>query len=102
MINQIVDENFSLRVGSIDERESIITNHGLASKIFKKDFLIDNDITFPEKIVAQDSVFLLNAFLNASGIKFINKLIYRYCLDRVGGENVSVSNIFPKRGCLKG
>ena len=95
-VNQMVDENFSLRIESIDERDSIITNHGLSSKIFKKDFLIDNEITFPEKIVAQDSVFLFNAFLNASGIKFINKLIYRYCRDRTDGENASASNIFSK------
>ena len=95
-VNQMVDENFSLRIESIDERDSIITNHGLSSKIFKKDFLIDNDITFPEKIVAQDSVFLFNAFLNASGIKFINRLIYLYCRDRADGENASASNIFSK------
>ena len=37
-VNQMVDENFSLRIESIDERDSIITNHGLSSKIFKKDF----------------------------------------------------------------
>lgn len=100
-VNQMVDENFSLRIESIDERDSIITNHGLSSKIFKKDFLIDNDITFPEKIVAQDSVFLFNAFLNASGIKFINKLIYRYCRDRTDGENASASNIFSKNRLIE-
>lgn len=100
-VNQMVDENFSLRIESIDERDSIITNHGLSSKIFKKDFLIDNDIIFPEKIVAQDSVFLFNAFLNASGIKFINKLIYRYCRDRTDGENASASNIFSKNRLIE-
>lgn len=100
-VNQMVDENFSLRIESIDERDSIITNHGLSSKIFKKDFLLGNDITFPEKIVAQDSVFLFNAFLNASGIKFINKLIYRYCRDRTDGENASASNIFSKNRLLE-
>lgn len=100
-VNQMVDENFSLRIDNIDERDSIITNHGLSSKIFKKNFLIDNDITFPEKIVAQDSVFLLNVFLNASGIKFINKLIYRYCRDRTDGENASASNIFSKNRLIE-
>ena len=100
-VNQMVDENFSLRIESIDERDSIITNHGLSSKIFKKDFLIDNDITFPEKIVAQGSVFLFNAFLNASGIKFINKLIYLYCRDRTDGENASASNIFSKNRLIE-
>ena len=100
-VNQMVDENFSLRIDSIDERDSIITNHGLSSKIFKKDFLINNDITFPEKIVAQDSVFLFNAFLNASGIKFINKLIYRYCRDGTDGENASASNIFSKNRLIE-
>ena len=100
-VNQMVDENFSLKIESIDERDSIITNHGLSSKIFKKDFLIDNDITFPEKIVAQGSVFLFNAFLNASGIKFINKLIYLYCRDRTDGENASASNIFSKNRLIE-
>lgn len=100
-VNQMVDENFSLKIRSIDELESVITNHGLASKIFKKTFLTDNNITFPEKIVAQDSVFLFNALLNAEGIKFINKFIYRYCNDRKESGNLSVSNIHSKNRMLE-
>ena len=100
-VNQMVDENFSLRINNIDEYESVITNYGLASKIFKKTFLIDNNIIFPEKIVAEDSVFLFNAFLNAHGIKFINKFIYRYCMDRTEGKNRSLSNIYSKNRMLE-
>lgn len=100
-VNQMVDENFSLKIRSIDELESVIANYGLASKIFKKTFLTDNNITFPEKIVAQDSVFLFNALLNAEGIKFINKFIYRYCNDRTESGNLSVSNIHSKNRMLE-
>ncbi|MER2013111.1 MAG: glycosyltransferase [Methanobrevibacter sp.] len=98
-VNQMVDENFSLKANSIDEYESIITNQGLASKIFKKTFLNDNSITFPEKIVVEDSVFLFNAFLNASCIKFINKLIYRHHIERQVRENATV--IYSKRRLLE-
>ena len=100
-VNQMVDENFSLKINSIDEYESIIVNFGLASKIFRKTFLINNNITFPEKIVGEDSVFLFNAFLNASGIKFINKFIYRYYKERQSGGNASLSYIYSKKRLME-
>lgn len=100
-VTEMVGENFSLKISNIDELESVIANHGLASKIFKKTFLTDNNITFPEKIVGEDSVFLFNAMLDAKGIKFINKLIYYYHLNRTGGENPSLSNIYSKNRMLE-
>ena len=100
-IDQMVGGNFSLKINTVDEYESIIANHGLSSKIFKKSFLIDSNITFPEKIVEEDSVFLFNAFLNASGIKFINKLIYHCYGGSQVGENASVSYIYSKERLLE-
>lgn len=97
-VNQMVDDNFELKVNTIDEYESIISNYCILSKIYRKAFLIDNDITFPENIVGEDSVFLLNAFLNASGIKFINKFIY-YCSSPV--EDASVSWDYSKERLLE-
>ena len=86
------DENSFVYVDSINECESIIDNFGLSSKIFRKSFLEENNITFPDSSAGEDSVFLCNSFLNAKGIKFVNKYVYRYFLDR----EESLTHVFSK------
>ncbi len=89
--SMVKDENFSLKVDSIDEYPSIIANSNIWNKIFKKSFIIANDIKSPEGMPAQDSVFLLESFLNADGIKFINKIIVIYNKGRDNSMGVQIS-----------
>lgn len=56
----------------------------LWTKIFKRSFIKENEIKFPEIVAAQDSVFVVNAFLKAKGIIFINKIIVYYNSSRDG------------------
>ena len=96
-INKIIHNNdFSLKLNSIDDYPPFIANSNIWTKIFKKSLIENNNIKFPEKIPAQDSVFLLNTFLNAKGIKFINKIVYKYEINR---EN-SVSHKFSEEHLL--
>ena len=96
-INKIIHNNdFSLKLNSIDDYPSFIANSNIWTKIFKKSLIENNNITFPEKIPAQDSVFLLNTFLNAKGIKFINKIVYKYEINR----ETSVSHKFSEENLL--
>lgn len=73
------EDLFKLRLNSIEDNPYILEDYSFFSKIYKKSFLINNDISFPENVAsAEDSVFLLNSYINASGIIFINKVIYNY------------------------
>ena len=96
-INKIIhNRDFSLKLNSIDDFPPFIANSNIWTKIFKKTLIENNNIKFPEKIPAEDSVFLLNAILNAKGIKFINKIVYKYEINR---EN-SVSHKFSEEHLL--
>ena len=88
------DNDCEIKIDSADEMGSIITNFGLSSKIFNRRFLIDNNINFPINIPGEDSVFLFNSFINASGIIFVNDIVYCYCDDRDDEDNASVNHQF--------
>lgn len=48
------------------------------SKIFRKDFILENNIIFAEGRLAEDLLFVYHALAKANGIIFINKPIIRY------------------------
>lgn len=84
--------NREIKLNSVDDCELIIKTYGLACKIFRLKFIKDNDITFPINIPAQDSVFLYNSILNASGIIFIDDIIYGYEHERQDKGNKSLTH----------
>lgn len=77
---ELLDE-FPLKLDSIDDFGAIIGDFMFLPKIYKRSFLEENSINFPEKIIAEGSVFLLNALLSAHGIKYIDKIVYSYYLE---------------------
>ena len=87
IVNEMIeDSNFELKINSIDEYPSVIGVANIWDKIFKKSLIKNNNITFPEGIPGEDSVFLLNALLNANGIKFINKIVLKHDYRRKGSS----------------
>lgn len=46
------------------------------SKLYKKDFLIQNDISFPENMIFEDNVFFYNSILKANKMSFMEKQYY--------------------------
>jgi spore maturation protein CgeB len=61
--------------------------------IFNKNFLINNNIKNVEGTVGEDSLFFLEAFINAKKVQYINKPIHLYYAER----NASLVNtISPK------
>jgi glycosyltransferase involved in cell wall biosynthesis len=50
------------------------------SKVFKKDFLIDNNLFFKEGVFWEDVSFTLNAFIKANSIAYIPLNAYNYVL----------------------
>lgn len=98
---KILTEDFPLLIDSIDDYESIIGDFGFVTKIYRKSFLENHSINFPERVIAEDSVFLLNVLLNANGIKYIDEIVYCYTHERTSNSDLSMSFIHSKN-VLKG
>ncbi|WP_318630210.1 glycosyltransferase family 2 protein [Limosilactobacillus reuteri] len=53
-------------------------------KLYKKDFIIDNNLRFNDKLKRQqDNIFNMHAFYKATRIKYINKALYYYQIEHV-------------------
>ena len=92
-----LDDKESLEVNDIDENYKLLmTTPSLWAKIFKKSFILKNQILFPEGVPGQDLVFVSNALLKAKGIKFINEPIIEY-IPREKGDNKSVTSKRTKK-----
>lgn len=78
------DELLKLKLNSIDDNQTVLKDYALNSIVFKKSFLIRNNIQFPEYLNGgEDAVFLFNSYIKAEGIVFINKVIYNYNTQRM-------------------
>ena len=90
------DELFKLKLNSIDDNPVVLKDYALNSIIFKKSFLIRNNIQFPEYLNGgEDAVFLFNSYIKAEGIVFINRVIYNYNTQRMDSltHNFSLKTI---------
>lgn len=69
-------------------------NPAIASKIFRKDFLIENNITFPEGIPGQDLVFFLNSFFHSNKVLSLsNFIVYKRFLRSEGSDKSMSFNL---------
>lgn len=85
------------KINKIDENPKfLMTVPSVWAKIFKKKFILDNNIIFPVGVPGQDLVFVSHALLNANGIMFINKPIIEY-IPREKGKNKSVTSKKTKK-----
>lgn len=79
-----ISENFfgehdEIKISCIEENPKILEiPPSLWTKIYKKSFIVDNTIKFPEFIPGQDLVFVSEAFLKAKKITFLNDSIILY------------------------
>lgn len=78
-------------VNTLNEFDLAKINPAISSKIFRKDFLIKNNIKFPEGIPGQDLVFFLNSFFNSSKILSLNNFIVYKRILRSKGSDKSIS-----------
>lgn len=87
------NSNFRFVVTNIKNNGHILGNSNVWAKIFRTNLIKDNNILFPEDIVAQDSVFLLESIFNANKIVFIKDVLVRYNNQRVDINDKSISHI---------
>ena len=95
----------SIQIDSIYEQPKLfLLPPSVWSKIFRKDFVLDNDITFPVGIPAQDVVFVYNSLLKAKSIKYVDTPVVRYIPGVDESKNKSVTSTRNKNtifGLLK-
>jgi len=69
-------------IDSSEEREKFIVSEiigvGVYNKLYKKDFLFDNDINFPEKLAYEDIYFGSLLYLYANRIYILDEYMYHY------------------------
>ncbi|WP_407424477.1 glycosyltransferase family 2 protein [Methanobrevibacter sp.] len=69
----------ALEIRSIDEEPNLFAlPPSVWTKIFRREFVLNNDITFPEGIPGQDFVFVVNSLLRADGIRFVDVPVINY------------------------
>ena len=94
-----------LQVNSLnDQPELLLLPPSVWSKIFKKDFVLNNNIFFPVGIPAQDMVFVYHALLKSNGIKYIDIPVVKYMPGQDETKNKSVTSTRTKNslfGLLK-
>ncbi len=83
------------------ENKIIFNDIFMWNKIFKRDFLIKNNIRCPEEYLSEDMVFCVNAYLNTDEIIFLNHYEgYLYNI-RDSEDDSSTSNSITKESYLK-
>ncbi|AIS31506.1 glycosyl transferase GT2 family [Methanobacterium formicicum] len=82
-----------IKVKKIDEEPGLFTiPPSVWTKIFKRSFIVENDIRFPEGIPAQDLTFVVHSFLEANGIVYLNnRFLFNYnrIRDSKGDKGIS-------------
>ena len=69
----------ALEIRSIDEEPNLFAlPPSVWTKIFRREFVLNNDIAFPEGIPGQDFVFVVNSLLKADGIRFVDEPVINY------------------------
>ncbi len=69
----------SVKANTIEEQKQFLRlPASVWTKIFKREFIEENQLSFPIGIPGQDLVFVIHALLKAKGIIFINESIVNY------------------------
>lgn len=83
------------------ENELIFNDIFMWDKIFRRDFLLENNIECPEEHLSEDMVFCINAYLNTGEIIYLSKYEgYLYNI-RDSEDDSSTSNSITKESYLK-
>ncbi|MDR0913378.1 MAG: glycosyltransferase [Methanobrevibacter sp.] len=85
----------NFHVENVKKRPTILsTPPSLWAKIYRREFIVQNDITFPDSLPAQDAYFVAKCFLLANGISFITDEIVCYRIRNSEDKSVIHSGNF--------
>nr|MBQ8252757.1 glycosyltransferase family 2 protein [Lachnospiraceae bacterium] len=95
-------KNRTLRIVTDEHRvEFIISNiigYGVWDKLFRKDFLLENEIFFPEQLTYEDIYFGSLVYLYANRVSIVERILYHYYINEtstvLGRNQVHHKDIF--------
>lgn len=90
-----------MELNSIDEDPSLLISTSIWNKIFKKSFLLENDINFAVNELYEDTYFNVQAFIKASKIISLNDYYGFYYNIRESEDDKSTSKTFSKENLTK-
>ncbi len=80
-------KNRKLRILTDEQRTDFIVSnvigYGVWDKLFRKDFLLDNQIFFPEKLTYEDIFFGSLVYLYAKRVSIVERRLYHYYINDV-------------------
>ena len=95
-----------IKVNAVSENKLLLEiGPTIWTKIFRRSFIMENNIRFPEGILAEDLSFVVQSFLKAKGIVYLNNYFsYNY---RIRNSNNEKSTIYIRnkkylRAMIKG
>ncbi|WP_407454506.1 glycosyltransferase [Methanobrevibacter sp.] len=91
---------------NLSERIQILSDTVIWNKLYRRDFLLENDILFPDKkIYFEDILFSLKAYLLSDSISYLNDVVYywRFRNDHTSTtqQEVNVKNLKDRLEILK-
>lgn len=86
------EELNEISLNSVDENKELFKiAPSIWTKLFKRSFILENDIRFPEGMLAEDLSFVVHAFLKAHGIIYLNNYFgYNYRIRNSEGEKSTI------------
>jgi glycosyltransferase involved in cell wall biosynthesis len=99
------DDVTEINVKNIDEENRLfLTPPSIWTKIFKKSFIMENNILFPEDTLAEDVTFMTQVYLKASRIIYLNNYFgYHYSIrDKEDKSTIFTRNKKLLMAMLKG
>lgn len=73
-------------LASIEDRLELIADTISVNKIYRRSFLLDQALRFPEGLLYEDQLFTMQAYCQATRIAVIPQTTYLWSVDRVGDE----------------
>lgn len=89
------NSNNEIRDNYVEELSGLKFNNGFVwNKIYNRQFLLSNNILFPNLLIQQDEVFNLNVYKSANNIITLSDVLYTYYVYNVGNTR---SNFIKNR-----
>lgn len=73
-------------VTRIEDRTGLIADTVSVNKIYRRAWLLDANLRFPEGLLYEDQLFTMQAYCEASRIAVISETVYYWSVDRVADE----------------
>lgn len=82
--------DFKLSITDYD-KSFFILNSSVCNKIFKKSFVLENDIKFLEGVPGEDAYFTTSCFMKSNNVHYLSKVMYCYRQRNIENITKSVS-----------